>query len=290
MEKNKEKDIDKILGMNRAMFFIIVILLCILSLSIGIYAQVFYRYSDTDPFMLGIGVGKTQDAAEITELKNNFNKIFTNDLSGTTSKSIKKKEEGKEIIFTLQTANQKEANKYNISAYIPKINIESDYAEKINAQIKTNYIDKIESIIEGKNKSETDYSVTYKAYLNGDLLSLIIKESIREGKNTQAVKIKTYNYNLNNNTEVSILELVDAKGYTQKNLQKEIDAELKDLEKKDEELKSQFADVRLRDLTSDIYKIENTENYIVNENGFLYLIYAYGNKENTNKMDIIIFE
>ena len=43
MEKNKEKDTDKILGMNRVMFFIIVILLCILSLSIGIYAQVFYR-------------------------------------------------------------------------------------------------------------------------------------------------------------------------------------------------------------------------------------------------------
>ena len=73
MGKSKEKDTDKILGMNRVMFFIIVILLCILSLSIGIYAQIFYRYSDTDPFMLGIGVGKTQDAAEITELKNNFN-------------------------------------------------------------------------------------------------------------------------------------------------------------------------------------------------------------------------
>jgi len=69
---NKEKDMDKILGMNRTMFFVIVILLCALSLSIGIYAQVFYRYSDTDPFMLGIGVGKTQDAAEITKLKNEF--------------------------------------------------------------------------------------------------------------------------------------------------------------------------------------------------------------------------
>lgn len=290
MEKNKEKDTDKILGMNRTMFFVIVILLCILSLSIGIYAQVFYRYSDTDPFMLGIGVGKTQDATEITELKNNFNKIFTNDLSGKTNKNIKKKDDNKDVVYTLQTANQKETNKYNISATIPKINIDADYAEKINAQIKVNYTDKIESIIEGKNKDETDYSVTYKAYLNGDLLSLIIKETIREGKNTQAVKIKTYNYNLNNNTEVSIMDLVDAKGYTQKSLQKEIDAELKDLEKKDEELKNQFSDVRLRDLSSNIYKIENTENFIVNENGYLYLIYAYGNTENTNKMDIIIFE
>ena len=73
-------------------------------------------------------------------------------------------------------------------------------------------------------------------------------------------------------------------------MQKEIDAELKDLEKKDEELKNQFSDVRLRDLSSNIYKLENTENFIVNENGFLYIIYAYVNTENTNKMDIIIFE
>ena len=90
---NKEKDTDKILGMNRIMFFVIVILLCILSLSIGIYAQVFYRYSDTDPFMLGIGVGKTQEKAEITALKNGFNDIFTNDISGNTSVNVKKKQE-----------------------------------------------------------------------------------------------------------------------------------------------------------------------------------------------------
>ena len=178
MEKNKEKDTDKILGMNRTMFFVIVILLCILSLSIGIYAQVFYRYSDTDPFMLGIGVGKTQDAAEITELKNNFNKIFTNDLSGKTNKNIKKKDDNKDVVYTLQTANQKETNKYNISATIPKINIDADYAEKINAQIKVNYTDKIESIIEGKNKDETDYSVTYKAYLNGDLFAVLDADMI----------------------------------------------------------------------------------------------------------------
>ena len=214
----------------------------------------------------------------------------TSETLGIEIKNGDKKEENKDVVFTVQTANQKETNKYNISATIPKINIDANYADKINAQIKSNYTDKIESIITGKNENETDYSVTYKAYLNGDLLSLIIKETIREGKNTQAVKIKTYNYNLNNNTEVSILDLVDAKGYTQKNLQKEIDAELKDLEKKDEELKNQFSDVRLRDLSSSMYKIENTENFIVNDNGFLYLIYAYGNTENTNKMDVIIFE
>ena len=290
MEKNKEKDTDKILVMNRVMFFVIIILLCILSLSIGIYAQMFYRYSDTDPFMLGIGVGRTQDKAEITKLKNDFNKIFTNDISGTTTATnIKKKDNSKDLVYTLQTTNEKDEEKYNISATIPKINIDSNYAEKINAQISSDYVNKIQNIIE-KAKDYTDYSVTYKAYLNGDLLSLIIKETIHEGKNTQSAKIKTYNYNLNSNSEVQIMDIVNAKGYTQKNIQKEIDAEINDLNKKDEELKNQYTEVKLRDLNNDIYKIENTENFIVSDQGYLYLIYAYGNTENTNKIDTIIFE
>ena len=272
MEKNKEKDTDKILGMNRVMFFIIVILLCILSLSIGIYAQVFYRYSDTDPFMLGIGVNKTQNAAEINRLKNEFSKICTNDLSGTTTASIKKKDD-----------------KYSISAYLPKVNINADYADKINAQISQDYEDTINDIIDN-TKEDTDYSVTYKAYLNGDLLSILIKENIHKGKSIQSSKIKTYNYNLNNNTVVGIMDIVEAKKYKKKDIQKEIDTEIEALNKKDEEIKTQYSEVKLRDLNNSMYKIENTENFIINDQGYLYLIYAYGNTEDTNKIDTIIFE
>lgn len=290
---NKEKDIDKILGMNRTMFFVLVILLCILSLSIGIYAQVFYRYADTDPFMLGIGVGTTQEAAEITKLKNKFNKssdFFTNDISGeTTVNNIKKKKSEKALVWTYNTTTEKEEEKYNISAYIPQININSIEAEKINAQIEADYVDKIEEIM-NKSEEQTDYSVVYKAFLNGDLLSLIIKETIHEGQTTQSSKIRTYNYNLNNNTQVSINDIIKAKNYEEKDLQKEINAEIEELNKKDEDLKSQYSEMKLRDLNNSIYKIENTENFIVDENGYLYIIYAYGNTENTNKIDLIIFE
>lgn len=290
MENNKEKDVDKILGMNRTMFFVIVILLCILSLSIGIYAQVFYRYSNTDPFMLGIGVGKTQDVAEITKLKNEFNNIFTNDLTGeSTLQNIKKKENNKNIVYTQETITEKEDNKYSIVASIPKVNIDSNKAEEINEEINKMYVEKIEDIMKTA-KEYTDYSITYKSYINGELLSLIIKETIREGKNTQSAKINTYNYNLNQNRIVSINDIISAKGYENKKLQKEIDAEIKDLNKKDEELRNQYTEVRLRETSDEMYKIENTENFIVNQDGYLYLIYAYGNKENTNKIDIIIFE
>jgi len=277
MNNNKEKDMDKILGMNRTMFFVIVILICLLSLSIGIYAHLFYKYSDTDPFMLGIGIGKTQDAAEITKLKNEFStgKIFTNNISGSsTSSNIKKKNQAKEIVWAYNTTTKNEPEKYNIVAAIPQININSTEAERINSQIQTAYVDKIESIMENANV---------------DLLSLIIKETIHEGSTTQSAKIKTYNYNLNNNTQVSINDIIKAKGYKSEDLQKEINTEIERLNKNDEDLKNQYSDMKLRDLNDKKYQIENTENFIINQDGYFYIIYAYGNIENTNKMDIVIF-
>ncbi len=287
--EDKIKDTDKILGMNRTLFFIIVILLCILSLSIGIYAQVFYKYSDTDPFILGVGVGRTQDAAEITKLKKEFNNIFTNDLTGTTSlQHINKVNEDKELVTTMQNITEKDADYYNIEAHLPQLNIKADEASKINSEIKDKYIRKIESIMDNE-KEYTDYSVSFKAYINGELLSLIIKENIYEGR-VQSSKITTYNYNLKGNKRATIQEIAQSKGYDIDKLQKEIDAEMKELNAKDEELKNQYSEVKLRDLSSDIYKFDNTENFIVNNDGYVYLIYAYGNTENTNKIDLIIFE
>ena len=286
---NKEKDTDRILGMNRIMFFVIVILLCILSLSIGIYAQVFYRYSDTDPFMLGIGVGKTQEKAEITALKNGFNDIFTNDISGNTSVNVKKKQENRDIVFTYQKVNEREEDKYNIVANIPHINIDSTYAEKLNQMIDSDYADRIEKIIE-ESDSNIDYSVAYKAYLNGDLLSLIIRETIHEGKETQSAKIRTYNYYLAKNTEVSVMDIVEAKKLDKKNMQNQIYEEIEDNNKKMEQLKAQNYSYKTRDKNDNMYKLENTENFIVNNDGYLYIIYAYGNKENTTTIDLVIFE
>lgn len=289
MENNKEKDVEKILGMNRIMFFVIVGLLCILALSIGIYAQIFYRYSDTDPFMLGIGVGKTQEAAEITKMKNEFNSIFTNDISGESTTDTIKKETDKDLVYTTQNIIEKENDKYNIVANIPYINIDSDTIEKINSDINKKYVEKIEKIM-AESKEYQDYNVTYKAYLNGELLSVIIRENIKAGRNTQSSKITTYNYSLSLDREVSINDIIKAKGYDSRKLQKEIDEQIDELNKKDKELKNQYTEVRLRDASNQMYKIENTENFIVTPDGYLYLIYAYGNREDTNKIDLIIFE
>ena len=205
---NNEKDVDKILGMNRTMFFVIVALLCVLSLSVGVYAQVFYRYSDIDPFMLGIGISNKKEKAEITALKNSFDDIFTNDITGQTKVNVKKKDNSKDLVYTYQTVKQSEEESYNIEAYIPHINIDSSYAERLNNFIDKDYVDRVEEIIQ-ESSQNVEYAVNYKAYLNGDLLSLIIKETSHEGREAQSTKIKTYNYFLGKDTEVSIMDIID---------------------------------------------------------------------------------
>ena len=42
-----------------------------------------------------------------------------------------------------------------------------------------------------------------------------------------------------------------------------------------------------RELDDNIYKIENIQNFIQGPNGELYIIFAYGNNNETSEMDII---
>ena len=44
----------------------------------------------------------------------------------------------------------------------------------------------------------------------------------------------------------------------------------------------------VRDAENEMYEIENAENFFLGEDGFLYIVYSYGNKEETNLIDIIV--
>lgn len=288
MEKNT-KDVTKIFGLSRPVFLIIVGLLCVLSLCFGIYAQYFYKYADSDALMFGIGRGQAQDEEEIRRLKNEFDSIFTNDISVKGDYKIKKEDETKEAVYTLKTT-QKETDSYSVDINIPKLNINSDVAKEINTEIENIFVDKLNNITQGTSQ-KTIYNIYYKTYINGNLLSLIIKSTLKEGSNSQTVIIKTYNYNLETNKKASFEDVLDAKGLDKKAVQIDIDEELKYLNEKDEELKNTTNyDIKLRDLNDDIYKVENVDNFMVSTNGYLYVIYAYGNQELTSKHDIIIFK
>ena len=298
-KKNNENDVDKILGMNRMMFFVIVILICILTLSIGIYSTFFYRYSKKDPFMIGVGIKNSQEEDEINNLRSSFNTIINgtntnvNNIEGTTTATnIKKLDESKpNLVFTVSDITKTEDN-YNIIVKIPKINISSSTTDRINAEINRTFSERARYIMDASNETNYEYKVTYKAYLNGHVLSLLINETEHGGNEAQTTKIYTYNINLMNSSKVSATDVLTAKGYNLQEVQKEIDDEIKELNKKDEDVKKNFSNtnVKIRDTGSSMYKIENTENFVVDNNGYVYILYAYGNTEKTTKTDILIFK
>ena len=50
-----------------------------------------------------------------------------------------------------------------------------------------------------------------------------------------------------------------------------------------------YNEIYVRDLTSDIYSVDNAGAYFLGPNGNLYIVYAYGNSEFTSEMDIVMF-
>ena len=73
----------------------------------------------------------------------------------------------------------------------------------------------------------------------------------------------------------------------EKILQDEIKSVIKKSQEQSEQLNQLGYNVYERDVTSDIYKVENADNYFI-YNGYLYVIYAYGNSNETSELDVVI--
>ena len=64
---------------------------------------------------------------------------------------------------------------------------------------------------------------------------------------------------------------------------------IKQEQAKVEELKKLGYNIFERDPSNDMYKVENTTEYFLGKDNFLYLIYAYGNENYTSELDLVIF-
>ena len=73
-----------------------------------------------------------------------------------------------------------------------------------------------------------------------------------------------------------------------KDANQKIKDEIKSAQEKAEELGKLGYSIYPRDYTSDIYNINNVTEYFMGEDNALYIIYAYGNENHTNEMDIVV--
>ena len=227
--------------------------------------------------------------SEIDKHKNDFYNIFQNKVNYLENNSYKisKVEANEEIIYVGYHNNESKINDFELDVNIPYININNNIIEKFNTQIKEIFEKKAKSILNSQNNNVI-YTVNYSAYVSNNILSLIVRSTLKEGSNPQRDIIQTYNYNLTTQKEYTIDEMLEIKGITKKEANQKIKGEIKKAQEKSEELQKLGYSTYARDYTSDMYSINNVTEYFIGKDNALYIIYAYGNENNTNEMDVVV--
>lgn len=273
----------------RSILFTIIIIICIFAVNFAVYWQFFKEDEATTNT---IGNEQTQEGEDVLALEKDFKNIFQNVLDyqeyDVNTTGVTKIDSTKDLVYTWVTKEKVVNNKYDLNLNIPKVNISNTSVEKFNEKIKEIYVDKANDIILNATKN-TIYTVEYMSYINTNILSLVIKSTLKEGNNPQRVIIQTYNYNLSTNEEITLNNILEIKGLQQNAVENVIKSKVEKANVQAENLKRLGYNVYTRDLTSDTYQIQNTTNYILGSNNHLYIIYPYGNSNFTDEMDVIVF-
>ena len=271
----------------RTIIFGIIIIVCIFAVNFAVYWQ-FFRNTE-DPQTVDNTISTSQETAQ---LEDNFKNIFENRLDyqgyDVNTTGVLKIDSSQDLIYTWVTKESVVENRYDLDLNIPRVNISNTSVEKFNKKIKELYVDKANDIILNATNN-TIYTVEYMSYINTNILSLVIKSTLKEGNNPQRVIIQTYNYNLSTNEEITLKQMLEIKGLQENAVKNTIVNKVQEANREAEDLKNLGYNVYVRDLSSEIYEIENTENFILGANNYLYIIYPYGNSNYTDEMDVIVF-
>lgn len=306
--------------------YVVITIICVIALIMGIYYQFFKVDAQETGNQGNILPDRTEEEEKQTqeELKAEFNTLFTNrlDKKGFNTANIEKIDENKDIIYPI-TMVKNEAS-YEMDLNIPVFNIAGDVPAEFNNTTQQSFINKANQIMTGENStgqnqntnqttnnvtnSESSsntvndtntitidtsantrvlYDISYQAYINGDILSVIIKSTLKEGNNPQRVMVQTYNYNLTTKQAVELADIIEPYGLTEDEINEQIKQVTQEAVTQEDALASAGYETYKRDLESPIYEIANIHTFFLGANGELYIIFAYGNNNYTAEMDII---
>lgn len=267
----------------RISIYLTAIAICIFSLSIVIGIQVLGN--DIIDNMFGINKLVKRTEQEEVYLKANFENIFDNKLKNSDNYTISKKDENLDIVYTSYHKEEK-TDKHEININLPYINIENKEVQNLNKEIINTFQAKSEEVL----KNEIDdiiYTVKYKANIENKILSLIIYSDLKQGTNAQRVIIQTFNYDLEANKKLSLQNVINRYDLGKLEVQNKINRNIQDEQKKADELRELGYNVFSRDIKSDVYKLENVNEFFIFDNN-VYIVFAYGNTNMTSELDIVI--
>ena len=276
------------IGKKQIIIYISIILICIISIVIAFYVQFYVRIDIAS--LVGLKEKKEfgqKTEEEIETLKSNFNTVFINNIENDNDENNGKKEQqDRKIVYTKYEKKESKINSYDLEVHIPYINIDNEVVKKYNQKIEEIFANKARNILGSENKNII-YNVEYVANIYDGILSVMVKSNLKEGSNAQKVVVQTYNYDLRNNKEITIDEMLKIKGMDKQFVQNKINDEISEEEKKVEDLKNLGYNIYTRDTSSNMYDLENASEFYVTEDT-LYIIYAYGNQTSTSEMDLVI--
>ena len=260
---------------------------CILAIIAAIFAQIDLNSGKKNHNNNNNSV--TEETKTQEELNKEFNSLFNNTINTNNynTSAINKQDENKEIVYTAYDIEKAEENKYEVDIHLPVFNINSSVTSGFNSITQKVFAEKATEVLNNNNGSTIIYSIDYTGYINGDTLSLIIRSTLKEGTNAQRVIVQTYNYNLQTDKEVSIYDAIEQRGVAQSSVSSKITSQITQAIKEANSIQISGFDTYKRDINSDIYHLDKTDNFFIGKEGKLYIIYAYGNNNFTSEMDII---
>ncbi len=271
----------------RHIVYIVIIIICIIAIGIAVYTQ----YFKDEKMGIIFGITSKEDDEEINQLKEDFFSIFTNDITTISKYEGNVNKIKKDLDLVLPTYSiEKQEKTYSMDVEIPGFNINSEEAKKITLKIRDVFKDKAQSVENSKTDDKIIYNVRYKAYENNNILSLVVLSELKEGEKSQRIVIQTFNYDLENNKVVDIDVLLQKNNIEENVANSKIKDEIDKSQEQNIKLKELNYDVNVRDSKSEEYKVENANYFFLGENGYLYIVYPYGNKEATSEMDLVIIK
>lgn len=265
----------------RKIFVISIIVICIVCINLAVYLKIVEKDETTQKPELII------DTVALTE---NFENIFDNtiDIQNNNIQSAKKQDTSKELVYSSYEKQEKQGKKYDINIHIPYINIEHENIKTINQEIEELFYKKVTNIMTKTDNIETIYDVKYKAYVNDNILSLVISSNLKESTNSQRLIIKTYNYNISSNEILNMNQILNYRSLNAKKVQTQINDVVKEAAKTSETYQQLGYQKYLRNLNDEMYKVENTKVFFLGEGKSVYILYPYGNSNYTTEMDLVV--
>lgn len=281
----------------RYIIYILIAIICIIAIITGVYYQVFgnkQKQNVENNNEIVQDPNKEYEPIDPEVLKEEFNALFNNSFNdqGYDTSSIKKLQgfEEQEIVFAIYNIREEKDERYSVNINLPVLNVDGEVAADFNATTQSVFANKADDVL-ARSQNYTIYNVEYVAYVNDNVLSLIIKSTLKEGDNAQRIIVQTYNYDIQTGQKLTLNELLEQKGISTKEVNKKIELQVKEANIQAEAISSALIEsgqtVYTRDINNAMYVTDNVNHFFIGEDGQIYIIYPYGNSNFTSEMDII---